>query len=184
MGTMKINVMWMRRRWLDFRNGYSIYLSFMFGFLNFVIISYTLAIERVPALKSLFPSLGTWMVIFVAGFIPIAVMIGHYHRRKQIPTEVQQMAYANPYNFMVTPGREALYNMPLSILQLRTQVKTMEVQNALADAVEEVAKKMDVSIKPIPRWSKDFFEDYDQTQEITARLARGESILDILKEKK
>ena len=74
--------------------------------------------------------------------------------------------------------------MPLSILQLRTQVKTMEVQNALADAVEEVAKKMDVSIKPIPRWSKDFFEDYDQTQEITARLARGESILDILKEKK
>ena len=60
----------------------------------------------------------------------------------------------------------------------------MEVQNALADAVEEVAKKMDVNIKPIPRWSQDFFKDYDQTQEITARLARGESILDILKEKK
>jgi hypothetical protein len=184
MAIMKINVMWIRRRWLDFRNGYSIYLSFIFGFLNFVIISYTLAIERVPFLKEVFPSLGTWAVIFISGFIPIAILVGHFHRREQIPTEVQQLAYANPYNFMVTPGREMLFNMPLAVLQLKTQVKTMEVQNALADAVEEVAKRMDVPIKPIPRWNKEFFEDYDQSQEIAARLAKGESILDILKEKK
>ncbi|MEW5841443.1 hypothetical protein [Nitrososphaera sp.] len=180
----KFNSLWIRRRWLDFRNGYSIYLSFIFGFLNFVIISYTLAIERVPVLKSAFPSLSTWIIIFIAGFVPVAVLIGHYHRRKQIPTEVQQMAYANPYNFVVTPGREMHYSMPLSALQLRTQVKMMEMQNALADAVEEVAKKMSADIKPIPRWDKEFFKDYEQVQEMTDRLARGESILDILKEKK
>ena len=40
---------WFRRRWLDFRQGHSIYLVFIITFANFITIQYKLVLEKVPA---------------------------------------------------------------------------------------------------------------------------------------
>ena len=39
-----------RRRWLDFRNGHSIYLVFLLNLVNFVLIVYNFAIIKVPGI--------------------------------------------------------------------------------------------------------------------------------------
>ena len=40
---------WLRRRWLDFRFGHSIYLIFALSFINFILIFHRLLIERIES---------------------------------------------------------------------------------------------------------------------------------------
>jgi len=74
---------WIRRRWLDFRNGHSIYLIFLMTFANFVTIQYGLLIEQVPFLKNLFESIWIFAIIYVSAYVPIAIVIGYWHRKTQ-----------------------------------------------------------------------------------------------------
>ena len=57
---------WFRRRWLDFRNGHSIYLIFIMTFANFVTIQYSLLIDKIPAVNSVFNNIWTFAIIFIA----------------------------------------------------------------------------------------------------------------------
>ena len=74
---------WTRRRWLDFRNGHSIYLIFLMTFANFVTIQYGLLIDQVPYLKNLFESIWIFAVVFVSAYVPVAIVIGYWHRKTQ-----------------------------------------------------------------------------------------------------
>ena len=58
---------WFRRRWLDFRNGHSIYLIFIMTFANFVTIQYSLLIDKIPAINSIFNNIWTFAFVFIAG---------------------------------------------------------------------------------------------------------------------
>lgn len=86
---------WTRRRWLDFRNGHSIYLIFLMTFANFVTIQYGLLIDQVPYLKSLFESIWIFAVIFVSAYVPIAIVIGYWHRKTQWRVEQQALFKEN-----------------------------------------------------------------------------------------
>lgn len=74
---------WTRKRWLDFRNGHSIYLIFLMTFANFVTIQYGLLIDRVPFLSNLFESIWVFAIIYICLYVPIAIVIGYWHRKTQ-----------------------------------------------------------------------------------------------------
>ena len=59
-----LNSNWARRRWLDFRNGHSIYLIFGMTFANFVTIQYKLLIDQVPSLSGLFGSIWVFAIVW------------------------------------------------------------------------------------------------------------------------
>src|SRR5687768_9887330 len=128
--------LWLRRRWLDFRNGHSIYLIFLMSFMQFIVVTYTLAIERLTILEQLFPSMWTWGMMFLAAYLPAAIVIGHLHRKFQIPTETRQLHDANPFIYYAQPGRDMLYTLPTYALGLKAQMQGMTMQNAMADAIE------------------------------------------------
>jgi uncharacterized membrane protein len=90
-----MNGQFFQRRWLDFRNGHSTYLIFTMAFLQFVITTYTLGIERFDILKSVFPSMGIWAVVFVIIYVPAAVVIGYWHRRNQYSVENEALLKEN-----------------------------------------------------------------------------------------
>ncbi len=77
----------MHRRWLDFRNGHGIYLAFTMAFANFLLLSYNFAIKQVSFLNELFSNLTTFALVFVAIYIPTAMALGYWHRRKQYVVE-------------------------------------------------------------------------------------------------
>lgn len=77
----------LQRRWLDFRNGHSIYLAFLLTFVNFILITYNFAISRVPALESLVSNIWVFVLLFIVVYVPAAVVIGYYHRKKQYSVE-------------------------------------------------------------------------------------------------
>jgi hypothetical protein len=74
---------WIGRRWLDFRQGHSLYLVFMMTFANFITIQYALLINRIPWLESIFSNLWIFALLFVTGYIPLAIVVGNWHRTSQ-----------------------------------------------------------------------------------------------------
>ena len=91
----KMRNSWVRRRWLDFRQGHSIYLVFLMTFANFITIQYSLLIERMPTFDSIFPSVWIFATIFVAGYIPLAIFIGYWHRKSQWKVEAEALFKEN-----------------------------------------------------------------------------------------
>lgn len=88
---------WIRRRWFDFRQGHSIYLIFAMSFANFVLIFYRLLVEEVEILSQIFSSLWIFITVFLLTYIPIAILIGLWHRRTQMKVEQEQSLRNNPF---------------------------------------------------------------------------------------
>jgi len=87
---------WIRRRWYDFRNGHSLYLIFLLTFSNFVLIFHRLLIERVPFLDEVFSQLWVFIIAFVLLYLPVAVLVGHWHKRTQLRIDTEMMVRQNP----------------------------------------------------------------------------------------
>jgi len=86
----------MRRRWYDFRQGHGIYLIFILSFANFILIFHRLLIERVEVLEEIFPNLWIFIIVFVLIYIPVAILIGAWHRRTQLKVDIEVAIRQNP----------------------------------------------------------------------------------------
>ncbi len=92
-----MNQEWVRRRWWEFRQGHSIYLIFLLTFMNFILISYRLLIEKIPFLNNLIPELWIFIIMFLGFYIPAAIVIGIWHRRTQLRVENTITLEQNPF---------------------------------------------------------------------------------------
>jgi hypothetical protein len=82
---------------MEFRWGHNVYLVFALSFLNFLLITYRLLIERILVLEDIFPNLTIYAAFIILIYIPSATLIGHYHRKKQLKVDVSLQAEQNPY---------------------------------------------------------------------------------------
>lgn len=122
---------WVRRRWLDFRQGHTIYLVFAMTFLNFITIQYALLVDRVPVLNSVFPSLWIFAIIFISAYLPLAIVIGYWHRKTQWKVEQEAM-----FNENVVQARMWLFLIRL------VQGKVSEKEQAeMQEMLEKIIKK-------------------------------------------
>ncbi|HEY9485099.1 MAG TPA: hypothetical protein VIQ04_00530 [Nitrososphaeraceae archaeon] len=85
---------YIKRRWLDFRNGHSIYLVFLLSLVNFILIVYNFAILKIPFISS-FLNLPLFILIFFLIYIPAAILIGYWHRRNQYAVENEALIQEN-----------------------------------------------------------------------------------------
>src|SRR5574339_190763 len=85
---------YIKRRWLDFRNGHTIYLAFLLNLVNFILIVYNFAILKIP-LVSNFLNLPLFILISFLIYVPIAIIIGHWHRRNQYAVENEALLQEN-----------------------------------------------------------------------------------------
>ena len=117
---------WMRRRWWEFRQGHSIYLIFLLTFVNFILISYRLLIEKIPFLNNLIPELWVFVIMFLGFYIPAAILIGVWHRRTQLRVENTITLEQNPF----------FAKMFRTMLDVQTK-------KASENEIEEFRKKLD-----------------------------------------
>ena len=87
---------WVRRRWWEFRAGHSVYLIFVLTFINFILIAYRLLIEKIPMFQDLIPNLWIFVLLFLAFYIPTAIIIGFWHRKTQLKVETTLNMQENP----------------------------------------------------------------------------------------
>jgi len=88
---------YIRRRWLDFRSGHGLYLIFAMSFANFILIFYRLLIEKIETLGDIFSSLLIFTLVFVILYVPVAILIGFWHRRTQLRVETEMGLRYNPF---------------------------------------------------------------------------------------
>lgn len=93
---MKININFFRRRWLDFRQGYGIYLTFLITFSEFIVIQYKLLIDKIPFINSLIGgNIIGFALIFFAIYIPLSIIIGFWHRKNQLKVDSEALFKEN-----------------------------------------------------------------------------------------
>jgi hypothetical protein len=90
-----MNEQFLRRRWLDFRNGHSIYLAFVLTFINFILITYNFAVTKLSFLQGIIDSLWVFALLFIAIYIPAAIIIGYWHRKNQYSVENEALIREN-----------------------------------------------------------------------------------------
>ena len=147
------------RSWYYFRIGYGTYLTFLLGFATTIVTVYYLAINNIPALKTVFTSFWLFTILSVAVGVPLSVLGGwlHYKRSQAFSSEVDIAVEANPYYFKVTPGKErqiqiptAIANIDLSLAMARKlQVLTPDLESEflqLRDKYVRLAKHGDYRI--------------------------------------
>jgi len=122
---------WGRRRWWEFRQGHSIYLIFMLTFVNFILISYRLLIERVTIFKELIPDLWIFALLFIVCYIPAATLIGFWHRRTQLRVETTIVNQQNP----------VLARMIRTLLDVQTGVASEDEIKEFRKMLEKIEKK-------------------------------------------
>ena len=121
---------WIRRRWWEFRQGHSIYLIFLLTFVNFILISYRLLIEKITIFKELIPELWIFALIFISLYIPAAILIGVWHRRTQLRVETTLVNQQNP----------VLAKMIRTLLDVQTGKASQEEIKEFRKKMEEIEK--------------------------------------------
>jgi hypothetical protein len=92
---LKISRVFIRRRWLDFRNGHSIYLAFLLTFVNFILISYNFLIKQLPFGIGESMNLPLFILLFTLIYIPTAITLGVWHRKHQYSVENEALLRQN-----------------------------------------------------------------------------------------
>ena len=84
-----------QKGWLDFRNGHSVYLTFILTFMNSILIAYNFAVSQFAFLNNIFYSVGLFALFFLGVYIPSSVIIGYWHRRHQWTVENEALLQEN-----------------------------------------------------------------------------------------
>lgn len=124
---------WVRRRWHDFRMGHSIYLVFMMSFANFILIFHRLLIERVDWLNELLGDLWVFVVLFVFLYVPVAIVVGVWHRKNQIKVDTEVVLMQSPLHakiFRILLDMQAGRATPEEVDSLRKLLKNVEDKSA------------------------------------------------------
>ena len=118
------------RTWYYFKTGWSMYFAFIFAAINTLVVTYYLAIEKVPVLLQFFPSFLHYLLITVLIGIPILITIGYIHYKKTpaYSAEVDISTEAHPYFYKLPPGFQpvVLFPMYLSMLQMLVKLSQNE----------------------------------------------------------
>jgi len=116
------------RSWYYFRLGYGTYLAFIVGFVTFVASTYYLAIQNLPFLESIFTHFYVFTIVSMVLIVPLSVLIGWLHMKRTLayPTDVAIGVEANPYNYILIPGKEAEIFVHYWLIHMTSLQKIME----------------------------------------------------------
>lgn len=137
---MSRRVRFLTRLWFYFRIGYSTYLTFLLGAVNTLVVVWYLAIKDIPLIEEIFGHFIPFAVVvtLVGGPASIAVGWAHYKRTSAYTSEVDIQVEANPYNFMLMPGKEKEVWAPM-YLEYLVLLRKLAQRGDLLDA-EDVSR--------------------------------------------
>ena len=172
----------MSTRWFEFRHGYTTYMTFLFGFSNFILILYNF----VPQVKQII-DLHFFAIIIFSVIVPTAVFVGRWHHRKHLPTESRVAAKHNAYRDKIVPDskenfqtKHAIFTNDYSKWQLEMFQKQMRVMNAMMDklGVPQNLRYNDNEISSAKYWDSKL----NLWRSRLERYNSGESASDLVKE--
>tara|TARA_B100001540_G_C15788057_1_gene634153 strand:+ start:478 stop:966 length:489 start_codon:yes stop_codon:yes gene_type:complete len=108
------------RGWYYFRQGWSLYFAFILAAINTLTVTYFLAIDNYPSLKTIFPSFESYIILVVVIGIPLLITIGyvHFKRSEAYRSEAFVNYEANPLHQRFIVNTEYSLKLNLEMTQL------------------------------------------------------------------
>ena len=132
------------RAWFYFRQGWSTYFAFIFAAINTLTVTYYLAIDNYPFLKTLFPSFEQYILIVVLIGIPLLVLVGyaHYKKTPSYRAEADVWVESNPYQARVLVNTQftLALNMQLTNILLKLSSK-QEITEKEINEIKDLQSK-------------------------------------------
>ena len=128
------------RAWFYFRQGWSTYFAFIFAAINTLTVTYYLAIENYPSLKTIFPSFEQYILIVVLVGIPLLVLVGyaHYKKTPSYRAEADVWVESNPYQARVLVNTQ--FTLALNMKLTDVLLKLSSNQEITQKEIEEIKK--------------------------------------------
>ena len=119
------------RAWYYFRNGWSMYFAFIFAAINTLVVTYYLAIDKIPFLLDFFPTFSHYVAAAVLIGIPFLIIIGyvHFKRSPAFRSEATIAFETNPYARRDLINSEINLELNLMILNLLSKLSNNEKLN-------------------------------------------------------
>ena len=142
---MKQNLLF--RSWFYFRTGWQTYFAFILAAINTLTVTYFLAIDNYPSLKTIFPSFEIYILIVVSIGIPLLIIIGyvHFKRSQSFKSEADFLIESNPYQRRNTVNSELLVRMNLELMTILLKVAKKE--DLSDDEIKKITKLHDEIIE-------------------------------------
>ena len=142
---MKQNLLF--RSWFYFRTGWQTYFAFILAAINTLTVTYFLAIDNYPSLKTVFPSFEIYIFIVVSIGIPLLIFIGyvHFKRSQSFKSEADVLIESNPYQRRNTVNSELLVRMNLELMTILLKVAKKE--DLSDDEIKKITKLHDEIIE-------------------------------------
>ena len=131
------------RAWYYFRTGWSTYFAFILAAINTLTVTYFLAIENYPVLKSIFPSFEQYVIIIISIGIPLLIFIGyiHFKRTRAFKSEVDVLIESNPYQRRNTVNGEI--NLKLNLKLISMLIKLSKNESLSENDIKDTQKLYD-----------------------------------------
>ena len=116
------------RAWYYFRNGWATYFAFIFAAINTLTVTYYLAIENIPELKTIFPTFPHYIIIITLIGIPLLTLIGYIHFKRSIAYRAEtEIAYeSNPFARRTLVNTELMMKLNLHLTRLLIKLNQNE----------------------------------------------------------
>ena len=126
------------RAWFYFRQGWSTYFAFIFAAINTLTVTYYLAIENYPSLKTIFPSFEQYILIVVLVGMPLLVLVGyaHYKKTPSYRAEADIWVESNPYQARVLVNTQ--FTLALNMKLTDVLLKLSSNQEITQKEIEEI----------------------------------------------
>ena len=135
---MKQNLLF--RCWFYFRTGWQTYFAFILAAINTLTVTYFLAIDNYPSLKTIFPSFEMYILIIVSIGIPLLISIGfvHFKRSQSFKSEADVLIESNPYQRRNTVNSEIILRLNLKLMSMMLKISSKETFSETE--IEEITK--------------------------------------------
>ena len=131
------------RSWYYFRMGWGTYFAFIFAAINTLVVTYYLAIERVPALLTIFPNFLYYVLIISSIGVPLLIIVGyiHYKRTLAFKSEIDIVVESNPYQRRNIVNITILLSLTMKVNEM--MLKLTKNEKLTPKEIEEVEKLQD-----------------------------------------
>ena len=128
------------RGWFYFRQGWSTYFAFIFAAINTMVVTYYLAVDNIPILKTVFPTFYIYLAITASLGIPLLILVGYAHQKKtaSYKAEVDVHYESNPHALRTYNDVEL--NLQLNLKLIDLLVTNYEKNDSTNEELEELLK--------------------------------------------
>jgi len=133
---------WYKQIWFEFRTGHSFYLIFLLSFGTFITVQYKLLFEEIDILNELIPNMASFIILFVGIYIPLAIIIGHLHLRKQIPIEFIRLAEEHPLTYETLAQSKDLFNIKYRVFEIGMFIELVNELMPNSDKKRQLLKEL------------------------------------------